>query len=84
MTSVTDILEQLELKAQDLNYLTPALIQKIFSVLTVKEISLICNINRKFNTICKRESLWKDKVLSDYGIEKKYGEKRLKECLKLT
>nr|QBK93889.1 MAG: hypothetical protein LCPAC406_02030 [Pithovirus LCPAC406] len=73
MTSVTDILEQLEFKAQDLNYLTPVLIQKIFSTLTVKEISLLCVTNRKFDIVCKQESLWKDKVLSDYGIEKKYG-----------
>jgi len=73
MTSVNDILEQLELKVQDLNYLTPALTQKIFSVLTVKEISLLCVTSRKFDTVCKQESLWKNKVLSDYSIEKKYG-----------
>ncbi len=73
MTSASDILEQVELKTQDLNNLTPSVVQKIFSVLTVKEISLLCTTNRKFNTICKEESLWKKKVLNDYGIEKKYG-----------
>ena len=73
MTSVNDILEQLELKTEDLNNLTPTLIQKIFSVLTVIEISLLCGTSKKFNTICKRESLWKNKILDSYGVRKKYG-----------
>ncbi len=82
MTSVNDILEQLELKTEDLNNLTPDLIQKIFSVLTVKEISLLCGTSKKFDTICKIESLWRNKVLYTYGVRKKYG-KTWRETIKI-
>ncbi len=55
--------------------LTSVLIQKIFFVLTVKEISLLCCTNKKFKTVCKEESFWRTKVSNDYGpILKKYGD----------
>ena len=58
---------------RDLSNLTSVLVEKIFSDLSVKEISKLCESNKKFNEICKSESLWKDKVWNDYGVDKKYG-----------
>ncbi len=73
MNTSNKILEHLELRHEDLDNLTSPLIEKIFTNLTVKEISILCGVSKKFDNICKRESLWKKKVLNDYGIEKKYG-----------
>ncbi len=33
----------------------------------------LCRINRRFNEVCKKESMWRRKVKNDYGIDKKYG-----------
>ncbi len=74
MSSVDEILERLRLRRQDLNTLSSSQIRSIFEDLTVKEISILCGVNRKFNLICEDEKFWKDKVFNDYGIEKKYGE----------
>lgn len=73
MNSVDEILENLRIRKQDLNNLTTSQVRNIFRKLTVKEISLLCRINRKFNTICNDESFWRIKVLDDYGLNKKYG-----------
>ena len=54
--------------------LTSDLLQKIFSNLLAREIFILCPVGVKFNSVCERESLWRDKVFSDYGVEKKYGE----------
>nr|QBK92494.1 MAG: uncharacterized protein LCPAC401_01320 [Pithovirus LCPAC401] len=57
-----------------MNSLTSDLVQKIFFNLLAREIFILPPVSVKFNLVCKRESLWRDKVFSDYGIEKKYGE----------
>nr|QBK93926.1 MAG: F-box-like family protein [Pithovirus LCPAC406] len=69
--SVDEILNRLKLKKSDLNNLGPDTIQSIFEDLTVGEISRLCSISRTFNNICKKESLWKYKVLRDYEINRK-------------
>ena len=49
------------------------IIAKFFYNISVKEILKLCRVNKKFNSVCQRESLWRNKVLLDYGIKKKYG-----------
>nr|QBK92611.1 MAG: hypothetical protein LCPAC401_02490 [Pithovirus LCPAC401] len=71
--SVKEILARLRLSHQDLNKLPIVQLQSILADLTVKEILLLCTTNKKFDVACKEESFWKNKVFSDYGIEKKYG-----------
>ncbi len=71
---VNEILQKLRLKRQDLNNLSSSQIRKIFEDLSVKEISLLCRTNKKFNKICEDPSFWKNKVLNDYGVKKKYGD----------
>ncbi len=74
-SSIIDISvnDMLKFVIKDLNNLTSDLTEKIFSVLTPKEVSLLCGTSKKFNSICKRESFWRNKVLNDYGVEKKFG-----------
>ena len=74
VASVNEILAKLRLERRDLNNLSTSQLETIFLDLTVKEISLLCRINRKFNTVCKDESFWRIKVLNDYGVGKKYGD----------
>ncbi len=83
MDNADEILERIELKNEDLNNLGSDLTHKIFSSFTVKEISLLCNVNVKFNTICRRESLWREKVLSDYGVKRKYGKSWRKTAINM-
>ena len=71
--SVEEILTKLRFNYQDLNELPIVQLKDILANLTVKEILLLCTTNKKFNAACKEESFWKNKVFSDYGIEKKYG-----------
>ncbi len=73
MSSVNEILAKLRLERQDLNRLSSSQLRIIFSDLTVKEISILCVVSKKFNTTCENDSFWRNKVLNDYGIEKKYG-----------
>ena len=56
----------------DLN-LASDLIQTIISNFTIKEISLLSIVNSQFNTICNKESLWRNVVLNEYGMKKKCG-----------
>ena len=72
-SSVNEILAKLRLERQDLNRLSSSQLRTIFIDLTVKEISLFCRINKRFNTICEDESFWRIKVLNDYGIEERYA-----------
>ena len=74
MTSVSEILARLNLNKRDLNNISLSQLRTIFQDLTVKEISLLCTVNRRFNTVCKDESFWRNKVSDDYGIHKKYGD----------
>ncbi len=73
MSSVNEILVRLHLSRKDLNNLSTSQLKTIFLDLTVKEISLLCRVSRKFDRVCEDESFWKTKVADDYGIEKKYG-----------
>ena len=68
MSDVTEILRKLRLTRNDINNLSSDEISHIFTNLTVKEISTLCRISSKFNNICRRESLWRLKILHDYGI----------------
>ena len=72
-TSVDEVLRKLRLTRQDLNTMSSTGLRSSISHLSVKEISMLCEVNRKFNKICDNESFWKKKVLDDYGINKKYG-----------
>ncbi len=74
MTSVSEILARLNLSNRDLNNISLSQLRTIFQDLTVKEISSLCAVNRRFNTLCKDESFWRNKVSGDYGIKKKYGD----------
>nr|QBK93872.1 MAG: F-box-like family protein [Pithovirus LCPAC406] len=74
MSTVSEILQQVQLKKQDLNEVTPSLVQKIFTNLSIGEISRLCPLSRKFNDVCKKEALWEIKVWTDYGIEKRYSQ----------
>nr|QBK92436.1 MAG: F-box-like family protein [Pithovirus LCPAC401] len=69
--SVNEILNQLNIRRSDLNSLGSDIIQTIFEDLTVGEISRLCSMSRAFNNVCKKESLWKEKVLRDYKINNK-------------
>nr|QBK93992.1 MAG: F-box family protein [Pithovirus LCPAC406] len=71
---MNEILAKLRLERQDLNRISSSQLRSVFSDLTVKEISILCGVSKKFNTICKEESFWRTKVLDNYGIEKKYGD----------
>ena len=74
MASVSDILTKVRLNLRDLNNVSLTQLETIFSILTVKEISTLCAVNIRFNTVCQDESFWRNKVLSDYGIKKRYGD----------
>ena len=74
MSSVNEILARLNLNKRDLNNISISQLRTIFQDLTVKEISTLCAVSRRFNTLCKDESFWRRKVSDDYGIHKKYGD----------
>nr|QBK93159.1 MAG: uncharacterized protein LCPAC403_02930 [Pithovirus LCPAC403] len=44
-----------------------------FDDISVKEVMKLCRINKRFNTVCQKDFMWKRKVKNDYGIETKYG-----------
>ena len=72
--SVNEILERIHLHRSDLKNVGSEIVQKIFTNLGVKQISRLCRTSRSFNNICKKESLWKDKLWNEYGIDKKKRE----------
>nr|QBK93247.1 MAG: F-box family protein [Pithovirus LCPAC403] len=74
MTTVSEILAMLNLNRRDLNNVSLSQLETIFNDLTVKEISILCAVNRRFNTVCENESFWRNKISRDYGIHKKYGD----------
>ncbi len=47
-------------------------IAKYFDEISVGEVERLCRVNRQFNEVCKKESMWKRKVENDYGIDKMY------------
>nr|QBK93079.1 MAG: F-box-like family protein [Pithovirus LCPAC403] len=67
--SIDKILERIHLQPSNLKNVTPQIIQKIFSNLSVGQISRLCQTRRSFNSVCRGESLWKDKLWNDYGVE---------------
>ena len=69
MYSVSEILERVRLKHKDINTLSTAEIQEILLDLNIKEISVLCRLNTRFESVCKRESFWRSKVISEYGID---------------
>nr|QBK93249.1 MAG: F-box family protein [Pithovirus LCPAC403] len=73
MASVSEILAKLNLNRRDLSNVSLVQLETIFKDLTVKEISTLCTVNKRFNTLCENESFWRNKVSDDYGIHKKYG-----------
>ena len=79
MNTVAEILQRIQLKKQDLNEVTPSLVQKIFTNLSIGEISKLCPLSRKFNDICKKEALWEIKVWTDYGIKKRYSQRGIQD-----
>ena len=81
MTDVSSILERLRLKPKDV--LTPTEIQEIFLNLNVEEISKLCRTSNKFNTVCKRESLWRNKVMSEYGVDEPLRRKTWRETARI-
>nr|QBK92412.1 MAG: F-box domain protein [Pithovirus LCPAC401] len=83
MSDVTAILRKLRLSRNNLNDLSSDEITYIFKNLTVKEISTLCGISNKFNSICKRESLWRLKILNDYGISESLRGKTWRDSARL-
>ncbi len=57
----------------NLSNLGSDVIVKYFDDISVKEVMKLCRVNRQFNIVCQKESMWKRKVKNDYGIETKYG-----------
>ena len=74
MATVSEILAKLNLNVRDLNNVSLSQLETVFKDLTVKEISKLCVVNKRFNTVCENESFWRSKVSDDYGIRKKYGD----------
>ncbi len=70
--SLDDILQKINMNKEDLRSLYPYEIQEIFLDLSVGEISRLCRVNKEFNSVCERESLWKNKIWMDYGLEEKF------------
>nr|QBK92413.1 MAG: uncharacterized protein LCPAC401_00510 [Pithovirus LCPAC401] len=80
MSDVTAILRKLQLSRNDLS---PDELDYIFTNISVREIVKLCGISSKFNNICKRESLWKLKILNDYGISEPLRGKTWRDSARL-
>ncbi len=72
MGEVKEILLDLNITKKDLYNPSPDIVQEIFLNLNVGKISILCRVSKKFNDVCNRDFLWKTKVLTDYGLTKKY------------
>ncbi len=58
----------------EFNYLNRScsdVIQKIFTNLTIGEISRLCRTSQSFNFVCGKELLWKNKLHDEYGVDEK-------------
>ncbi len=71
VTSVDKVLRKLT--HQDLNTMSFTELQSSILDLSVKEISMLCGVSRRFNKIGEDEPFWRRKVLYNYGINKRYG-----------
>nr|QBK92628.1 MAG: uncharacterized protein LCPAC401_02660 [Pithovirus LCPAC401] len=65
MASVNEILNRLRLKKD----LSSTEIQEILSDLNTDEIAILCRTDKRFDTVCQRESFWKNRVTSQYGVD---------------
>nr|QBK92755.1 MAG: F-box-like family protein [Pithovirus LCPAC401] len=74
MASINETLAKLNLGIRDLDNLSLAQLETVFKDLTVREISALCEVSRRFNSICSDESFWRNKVSDDYGIHRKCGD----------
>lgn len=67
-----NLLSRLELKKNNLDALGPDIIEKITMKLNVKEVLELCSVSRSFKSLCWKESFWRLKIKSDFGINKRY------------
>nr|QBK93731.1 MAG: uncharacterized protein LCPAC406_00450 [Pithovirus LCPAC406] len=65
MVSVNEILRIVRLKKD----LSSTEIQEILSDLNTDEIAILCRIDKRFDTVCQRESFWKNRLISQYGVD---------------
>nr|QBK93085.1 MAG: uncharacterized protein LCPAC403_02190 [Pithovirus LCPAC403] len=66
--SVEELLELFDVK--NISQLGSDIIREFFDDISYKEVMKLCRVNRQFNIICNKESMWKQKVKNDYGITK--------------
>ena len=65
MASVNEIIKRLRLKKN----LSSTEIQEILFDLNTNEISILCRTDKRFDAVCQRESFWKNRVTSQYGVD---------------
>ena len=65
MASVNEILKRVRLKKD----ISSTEIEEILLNLNINEIASLCRTDKRFNTVCKRESFWRNKVTSQYGVD---------------
>ncbi len=76
------IMKRLHLK-EDLDNLSSNRMRMLFNDLSVEDILELCSLSKNFNEMCSKELLWKAKIWSSYGIEKKYGGETWRETAEL-
>nr|QBK92871.1 MAG: F-box family protein [Pithovirus LCPAC403] len=54
-------------------------IQEILLNLDINDISILCRTDKRFDNVCKRESFWRNKVLSPTKDMERYSENLGKE-----
>nr|QBK92818.1 MAG: uncharacterized protein LCPAC401_04560 [Pithovirus LCPAC401] len=69
--SIEELLEVFGIS--NLSNLGSDVIVKYFDDISVKEVMKLCRVNKQFNTVCEKDSMWRRKVERDYGIKRKYG-----------
>ena len=67
---VTSEEKEIKMGVENLEKLPLDVLQTIFMNMSVKDISRNCRLSERFDTLCKRESLWKQKVFN-YGVTDK-------------
>nr|QBK92872.1 MAG: uncharacterized protein LCPAC403_00060 [Pithovirus LCPAC403] len=65
MSSVEEILKRVRLKKE----ISSTEIEEILLDINTNEISILCRTDKRFNTVCKRESFWRNRVTSHYGVD---------------
>ena len=83
MNSDRSVEELLELfNIENISQLGSGVIRLFFDDISYKEVMKLCRVSKQFNISCNKESMWKQKVLNDYGIRKMY-ERTWKETARL-